>query len=150
MSVNQRQKGKNVSVGGRLGKVYQWKAKGQCSRGDSCSSRHGDNQRGQPAQSSSLAPRSQRQNDERRPSKGNAPQWKLSIRKERSKDRARIASKEIVRIRRVIIGVLPYDGITNLNQEANSAKSAYSGTLRRTVSPVKKWKKVVGNDQLPF
>ena len=49
-----------------------WKAKRECSRRDSCSFCHEDNQRGKTAQSSSLAPKSQTQNDGRRPLKGNA------------------------------------------------------------------------------
>ena len=39
----------------------------------SCGFSHGNNQRGQSAQSSSPAPRTQTQNDGRRPSKGNIP-----------------------------------------------------------------------------
>ena len=62
-------KGKNVSVEMRMGECFQWKANEQCSKGDSCSSCHGNN-RGQPAKSSSLAPRTQTQNDGRRLSKG--------------------------------------------------------------------------------
>ena len=62
-------KGKNVSVERRMGECYQWKANGQCSRGGSCSSRHGSD-RGQRAQSSSLAPMAHTLIDGRKPSKG--------------------------------------------------------------------------------
>ena len=65
-------KGKKVSVERRMGKCYQWKANGQCSRGDSCSFIHGNN-RGQRAQSSSPAPKAQTQIDGRKPSKGTWP-----------------------------------------------------------------------------
>ena len=57
---------------GEWEKCYQWKAHGHSSREDSCSFSHGNN-RGQPAQSSSLAPRAQRQIDGRRPSQGGSP-----------------------------------------------------------------------------
>ena len=50
-------RGRNVSVEGKSAESYQWRGKEQCSRGDSCGFCHGDHQRGQPAQSSSLAPR---------------------------------------------------------------------------------------------
>ena len=42
-----------------------------------------------------------------------------------------------MRIRRVVIGVLPNVNITELNRDAISAKSVYSSTLRLTVSPAK-------------
>ena len=63
------QTGKNVSVERRTGECYQWKANGQCSRGDSCSLSYGSN-RGQQAQSSSLAPKAQTRSDGRKPSIG--------------------------------------------------------------------------------
>ena len=53
----------------KVGECSQWKAIGQCSKGDSCCFSHGNN-RGQPAQTSSLAPRSQTLIDGKRPSKG--------------------------------------------------------------------------------
>ena len=43
--------------GRRTAECCLWKAKGQCSKGDSCSVRHEDNQRGKKTQSSSPAPR---------------------------------------------------------------------------------------------
>ena len=51
------QKGKNVSVDTRQGECHQWKAKGQCSKGDACSFRHDDSKHGKKTQSSSPAPR---------------------------------------------------------------------------------------------
>ena len=48
---------------------------------------------------------------------------------------ADITLKETVRIRRVILGILPYVNITKLIRDANSAKGSYSSTLRLTVSP---------------
>ena len=51
------------------------------------------------------------------------------------KDRARITSKGTVRIRRVIIGILPIVKITKRNRDVNSAISVCSSTLKRTLSP---------------
>ena len=62
--------GKQVSVE-RTEKCDQWKANG-CSKRDACSFRHDENKRGQSTRSSSLAAKSQTQNDGRKPSKGSA------------------------------------------------------------------------------
>ena len=59
----------HVGVERRIGKCYQWKATGQCSRGDSCSFSHGSD-RAQHAQSSSPAPKTQAQIDGRKLPKG--------------------------------------------------------------------------------
>ena len=53
----------------------QWKATGQCSRGDSCSFSHGS-KRGQKAQSPSPAPKAKTRFDGRKPSKGVGPRGK--------------------------------------------------------------------------
>ena len=60
----------------------------------------------------------------------------------------KITSKETVRTCRAIIGILPHAKITNLNQDANSARSAYSGTLEVDSQRSKKSKKRGGKDQL--
>ena len=52
-------KGKNVSVAKTSGDCYQWKPKGQCTKGNACSFRHDENKRGQVTQSSSPAPKPQ-------------------------------------------------------------------------------------------
>ena len=62
-------KGRKVSVESKVGECFQWKATGQCSRGDSCSFSNGSN-RGQPAQSPSPAPKAQTEIDRRKPWKG--------------------------------------------------------------------------------
>ena len=49
-----KRKGKSVSVDGKQGECYQWKAKGQCTRGDACSFRHDENKRGKSPRSSLL------------------------------------------------------------------------------------------------
>ena len=54
--------------------------------------------------------------------------------------RAKVTSKEIARIRCVIIGILPYVKLTHLNRDANSATLAFSDTLKMMDSSIKKVK----------
>ena len=65
----------------------------------------------------------------------------------KAKKRAKVTSKEIARIRRVIIGILPYVEITNLNRDANRATNVDSDMLRLTG---KKSKKSGAKGQLPY
>ena len=64
--------------------------------------------------------------------------------------RAQVTPKEIARIRHVIIGILPYVKITNLNRDAKSATNVCSDTLRLLASPAKCRRKVVAKDLLPY
>ena len=59
------------------------------------------------------------------------------------------SSKESVRIRRVIFGILPYVKITSVYRDAKSATIVCLDTLRVEGSPVKSRSKVVVKDQLP-
>ena len=65
------------------------------------------------------------------------------------KERARIILMGIVRIRRVIIDILPYVNSTKLIRDANSATSVYSHILRLRDSPLKSRRRVVKEDQWP-
>ena len=130
-----RHKGKKASVDRKVGECHQWKATGQCSKGDSCSFSHGSN-RGQKAQSSSLAPKAQTQNDGRKLSKGFRPGDKVLL-KGKARKRAAMSSKE---------SVLKF---TSLFRYANSATNVCSDTLRLMGSPVKSRRKVVEKDQFP-
>ena len=94
-----------------------------------------------------LLQRSRGQNDGRTPSKGNAP--RRTSPSGSVKNRARLISKEIVRICRVITGI-PSVNITKLNRDANSAIDVYLGTLRPTVSAAKDRIKVVEKDRLLY
>ena len=132
--------GKKVSVERTTGECCRWKAKRQCSKGDSCSFRHEDNQRGRKHNRPLL--RSKTKNDGRRLSKGSATKESIQTlddeedlrketlpgesvhQKERSNIVQKLHQKEIVRIRDVIIGVHPYVKISKLNRNANSARSA--------------------------
>ena len=63
---------------------------------------------------------------------------------------AQDTSKEIVRNRRVIIGILLYVKITNLYRDAHSAAIVNSDTLRLMGSTVKSRRKRVEKDRLPY
>ena len=65
-------KGRNVGVGRKVGECFQWRATGQCSKGDSCSFNHGSYS-GQGAQSSSSTLRAPTQTDGRKPERNGSP-----------------------------------------------------------------------------
>ena len=77
-----------------------------------------------------LAPKPQTRNDGRRPSKGKSLRGRSPSGKGYPEDRAKTASVEIVRIRHVILGILPNVNITKHNRNANSVKSENLGTER--------------------
>ena len=70
-------------------------------------------------------------------------QRRESFWKERPENRAKKSSKELVQIRRAIIGILPYVKITNLYRNANSATNVCSDTLMLMARPVESRRKVV-------
>ena len=84
-TVTKSHNGRIVSVERRVGECYQWKANGQCLKGDSCSFRHepASGNRcagGRKEQSSSPAPEAKAQTDGKIPSKGSnskgeSPSW---------------------------------------------------------------------------
>ena len=127
-------KGKNVSVERKPGECHQWKATGQCSKGDGCSFCHDDSTRGEKTQSSSPVPRPQTHNDGRKPSKGKSPRGSSPTGRRNQKA-----------CRRYLTG-----NTAKKNRDANSSKSACSGTPRLTASPTKSRRKVVEKDRLPY
>ena len=78
---------------------------GTCSKGDACSFRRNKNKRGNKTQSSSLSPRHQMTEEDLR--KEVHPE-SVVLQEGSIKQRAETTLKEAVRIRRVIIGFLPY------------------------------------------
>ena len=74
-AVTKSHKGRKASVERKVGECYQWKATGQCSKGDTCSfshdrasgNRHDQRRDGQ---SSYPTPKAQTQTDGKKPSKG--------------------------------------------------------------------------------
>ena len=119
-----------------LGECYQWKANGQCSKGDSCSFRHdpasGNRCEAQRAKGQSSSPRL----TERYPQKVQATEEKaLQIKGAESR-----ADTENVITRHVIVGTRPCVKITSLRQDASVAANAVSDTLRRWRSPARSQK----------
>ena len=146
-AVTKSQKGRKASAERKVGECYQWKAIGQCSKGDSCSFSHDPacgnrcDQRRE-GQSSSLAPKAQAQTDGKIPSEGSGSGGE-SPSGTRGKIPCRNFLWESVRIRHVIFGTLPCVSITSQNQDANMAINVDSYTLRRMPSPAKSQRKVV-------
>ena len=140
VSVNSH-KGRKVSVDRKIRECFQWKATGQSARGDSCRFSHGSN-RGQRAQSSSLAPEARTQIDGRKPKK-------RALLGDKAESCAQTSSKESARIRRVIVGILPY--VKNYKSDSG-CKFGDQCLIRHTEAggqPSKKSKKSGGKDQLP-
>ena len=135
------------------GECFEWKAIGQCSKGDSCSFRH-DLASGnicverQEGHSSSLAPKAKAQTDGQTP-KVQAAEERALLEQE-AEFRAEIPSEESVRILHSIFGTLPCVFVTSLNQDAHMVINADSDTLRPMCSPAKSWRKVVWKGQLLY
>ena len=149
-AVTKSQKGRKASVDRKVGECYQWKATGQCSRGDSCSFSH-DRASGnrcdqrQGGQSSSLAPKSagtqwRKETLKKFRSQRGQPFWN---KEQEAEVRADTCLGESVRTRHVITGTFPCVSITSLNLDAHMAKNAESDTLRPMCNPVKSRRKVV-------
>ena len=72
-----------------------------------------------------------------------------SLWQERPESVHQVTTKELARIRRVILGILPYVKVTSLNRDANLATTVCSDT-EADGQPIKKSKKSGGKDQLPY
>ena len=146
-TVTKSHKGKKANAERRVGESYQWKANGQCSKGDSCSFSHdpaSGNRRDQrrKEQSSSLAPEAKAQTDGKIPPKVQQVEVKALLGRE-AENRSKILLKESVRIRHVICGTLPCVTSTSRNPDARMATNVDSGMLRLMCSPAKSRRKVV-------
>ena len=129
-----------------MGECFQWKAHGQCSKGDSCSFSHdgASGNRCDQRQKKDSRPllRQMRRHSltERNHQKVQALEEKVLLEKE-AELRAEASLGESVRIRRVIVGTLPCVKITSLNPDARMVKNVNSDMLRLMGSPVKSRKK---------
>ena len=124
--------------------MFQWKALGQCSKGDSCSFSHDTTASGNSdrpkGQSSSPAPNSKAKTDGE---EGN--------RDESSDKRSQILCRyKIVKTRRVHLGIFPCVITTSLNPDAHMAINADFDMVRQRKSPAKSQRKVVRKDQLHY
>ena len=109
---------------------------------DNAQKGHDEKKRGKATQSSCSAPEPQTQNDGKSSLFGKLSDAAVLLERD-TKDRAKTVSVEIVRIRHVIFDILPNINISKHNGDANSAKTAYSGTLRLTVSPTSNRRRLV-------
>ena len=116
-------KGKHVSVERPQREGYQWKAKGQFTKGSVCSFRHDENQCGKTTQSLLLIP------NRRLKTTGfflKGIFLEAAVFLERDLEvRAKTTSVEIVRISHVIFVIFPNVNITKHIRDANSVKSAF-------------------------
>ena len=101
-----------------LGDCWQWKANGQCSKGDSCSFRHDINKRAKTTQpnpsSSSSTQQSVRNPSRSRTPGGRSPSGKMG----------RLASKELAPLHSVKNGILQYACCTSRRMDADLGTSA--------------------------
>ena len=106
-----------------LGDCWQWKANGQCSKGDKCSFRHDINERAKTTQPNP-SPRSSTQLNERNASRTRSPRGKSPSVEECFDCLARITSKELAPIHSVNSGILQDACSTSLRVVAYLVKSA--------------------------
>ena len=130
-----------------LGDCCQWKADGQCSKGDSCSFRHDMNKRAESTQPNP-SPRSSTQQSEKcidnQKSQRQKSQWKnVSI-------AARITSKELAPLHSVKSGILPSVCSTRPRVVVGLEKSALVRTSRLMKSLAKGLKRLVTKVQWFF
>ena len=147
-AVTKSKKGRKAVVERKVGECYQWKAIGQCSRGDSCSFSHhqasgnGCDQR-QEGQSFSPAPKAKAQTDEKLPSTSSGHRGESPSRT-RGKNLCRDFLKGKCTNSSCSYWHLPCVSITSLKQDARMAKRADSDMLRLMV------RKVVVRVPLPY
>ena len=122
-----------------LGDCWQWKANGQCSKGDNCSFRHDMNKRAKSTQPNSSPGSYTRQND------GNASRTRSPRGKSPSGRMFRLPCKdylkELAPIHSVKNGILQYACSTSRRMDADLVKSALMCTARLKNSLAKGFKK---------
>ena len=121
-------KGEKSALRGEGEKCCQWKATGQCSRGDSCSLSHGSN-RGQHTRPVLLQKHGHTLTEELL-RKDLVPGEKALL-GEKAGNRVKKPQ-----IRRVIVGILPYVRMTSLYRDASSATNVCLDTLRLMGGPI--------------
>ena len=124
-----------------LGDCWQWKANGQCSKGDNCSFRHDTNKRAKSTQPNPSPASSTKQNVKmhREP---RVPEAEAQVGKWLN-CRARITSKELAPLRSVKNGILRSACSTSPKRDAGLVKSALTRIARLKNSPAKGLKRMV-------
>ena len=121
---------------------WQWKANGQCSRGDNCSFRHDVNKRAKPTQPNPSPRSSARQSMKKLHREPDVLEAEAQV--EKWLDcRARITSKELAQLHSVKNGILRSACSTSQKKDADLGKSALTHTARLMNSPAKGLKRMV-------
>ena len=146
--VTKSQKEKNAYVERKVAECFQWKANGQCSRGDSCSFSHepafGNQHEAQrrKGQQSSPAPNSKAKTDGE---KSRQQRSKLFRQKEQNP-----VLLHILKTHHVIFDIHPNVKITSLRQDADVVTDVIFDMLSHRRSPTRSRRKVVLKDQLLY
>ena len=126
-----------------LGYCWQWKANGQCSKGDNCSFRHDINKRAKSTQPNPSPRSSTRQNEKNasttRSPRGKSPSGRMF--------RARITSKELAPFHSVKNSILLSAFSSSQKMDANLVKSALFRIARLKNSIAKGLKRMVTEAQ---
>ena len=154
-SVTKSRKGNKAYVGRKIRECFQWKAHGQCSKGDSCSFSHdpqacGDKGKGQRRKRRSSSPASNSKakrtdGEEHKSSQGSGNKQEKLERQERIPCRFR-------RCKNPSCGFWHPPVCLNNKSEniVYMATNAVSDMLRQKESPTRSRKRVVRKDQLPL
>ena len=152
-SVTKSQKGTKACVERKVGKCFQWKAHGQCSKGDSCSFSH-----------DRLAQRDLCSVQRRKGrSSSPTPSWRPRLTNERQKSSKRSREDSSsdkknknpcryknCKIRHVDLGILSCVKTTSLRPDAFMEENVSSDMLRLRRCPANSKRKMVRKDQLLY
>ena len=147
-AVVKNRKGLSDVEGGK-GIWYQWKERGQCSKGDQCSFRHESNDRAKPTPKAERPsePQSSKSRGGSVPRKRNARDRSQSEKLNRPPCKY-LSRKVLARDHFVSVGILPNVNSLKRNRDVSSAQSAHSRTGRLKNNQTKSRKRVMTKMQL--
>ena len=150
--VTKSQNGQKACVERKMGECFQWKALGQCSKGDSCSFSHDELAQGDLCSG-------QRQNRRSSSPALNSKDWRRGEKCSKTGQEGSSSDKKgakfravtkIVKIRHVDSGILPCVTTTSLRPDTYMEKHVSSDMLRLMKSPANSQRKVVRKEQLRY
>ena len=150
--VTKSQNGQKACVERKMGECFQWKAPGQCSKGDSCSFSHDELAQGDLCSG-------QRQNRRSSSPALNSKDWRRGEKCSKTGQEGSSSDKKgakfravtkIVKIRHVDSGILPCVTTTSLRPDTYMEKHVSSDMLRLMKSPANSQRKVVRKEQLRY
>ena len=154
-AVTKSQKGKRAYVEKKVGQCFQWKAHGQCSKGDSCIFSHDRQAQGD------LCGSQRRKGDRPLPHQIGRPRLtarERHLQKHQATEMKALQTKgtkiravtKIVKPRHIVFGILPCVKTTSLRPDAHLEEHVSSDMLRRRRSPATSQRKEVRKDQLHY